>query len=73
MTLLLIGLIISMAVMAYKTIAWIKGVILLQINSKCKTAEDLKTLGVGKNAFIFGGVEHLILLGSLIAATIIIY
>ncbi len=73
MTLLLIGLIISMLVMTYRTFGWIRGIIMLNKYDEGKTAETLKGLGVSKTAFIFGGVEHLILLGSVIAATLIIY
>lgn len=73
MTILLIGLIISMLVMGYRVFAWIRGVILWFINPEGKTPTGIKALGVGKWPYIIGGIEHIILFGSLLAATLIIY
>lgn len=73
MTILLIGLIISMLVMAYRLFAWIRGVIFWFVNPEGKTPSVIKALGVTKWAYIIGGIEHLIMFGSLLAATLIIY
>ena len=73
-TLLLIGLIISMLVMAIRIYGWIRGTIVWFTNPDSKYLDPVKeNFKLGKWAFIFGGLEHLILFGSLLAATLIIY
>ena len=73
MTLLLIGLIISMAVYAYKITAWgIMSVIWL-MNPEHKNIKTLESIEQKKWLYIFGGIEHLIIFISLLAATLIIY
>jgi len=73
MTLLLIGLIYSMLVYVWRTFSWIRSSILWIKNPEGDTAKALKALGQKKWIFIIGGIEHLAVLGSLLAATLIIY
>jgi len=73
MKLLLVGLIISMLVMAYRIFSWIRGIIVINKKPDGVSAQTLKMLNVQKWAFIIGGLEHIILFGSLLAATLILY
>ena len=73
MTLLLIGLIFSMLIYAWRIFGWIRASILWFKNPNGKTAEALQLLGQKQWAFTFGGIEHLIIFASLLAATLILY
>lgn len=73
MTLLLIGLSFSMLIYAWRIFGWTRASILWIKNPDGNTAEQLKILGQKKWLFIVGGIEHLIIFASLLAATLIIY
>jgi len=73
MTLLLIGLSFSMLIYAWRIFGWIRASILWIKNPDGNTAEALKLLGQKQWAFTIGGIEHLIIFASLLAATLIIY
>jgi len=71
-TLFLIALILSMLIYSYKIYGWIRGSILL-IRDDHKTKEFLNGIGITKRAYIWGGIEHLLIFGCLLTATIIIF
>jgi len=73
MTLLLIGLIISMAVYAYKIIGWSIMTVKWFRKPDNKHVETLKSIGQTKWVYVLGGIEHMIIFASLLAATLIIY
>ena len=73
MTLLLIGLIISMFVYAYKIIGWGIMTIIWFRNPEHKNIKTLESINQKKWLYVAGGVEHLIIFASLMAATLIIY
>ena len=70
---LLVLLIISMLVYVWKIIQWIRGSILFFTKPDSKHIKPVKDLGVKKWAYTIGGIEHLIIFASLLAATLIIY
>lgn len=71
--LLLIGLIFSMLLYTWKTVGWIVSTILWHFNPNHKFIKQLENLNQIKWVYTFGGIEHLIVLASLITATIIIF
>ena len=73
MTFLLIGLIISMLVYAYKIIGWAIMTVKWYTNPENEHVKTLESLAQKRWIYVFGGVEHLIIFASLLAATLIIY
>lgn len=73
MTLLLIGLIFSMLVYAWKIVGWIMTSVIWIIYPNAEPIKKLESIGQKKFAYIIGGIEHLIISASLLAATLIIF
>ncbi len=71
-TLLLIGLIISILVYTFRLFLWIKTIILI-INADEKTSTFIREMNLKKSTYIFGGIEHVIILSTLITCLIIIF
>lgn len=73
MEFLRIGLIFSMLIIAFRIFSWFRVVFLFITKPKGKTSLSIKNLGVSKTHYIIGGLEHLIMFASLLAATLIIF
>ena len=73
MTFLFIGLIYSIFATGFRVFAWARRVFLLIKKPNNETSPMLESAGLSKTAFIIGGIEHIILLGSLIVATLLLF
>lgn len=69
-TLLLIGLIYAMLITLYRLVVWLVSIFSIKDE---KFIDTLKLMNISKTAYIIGGIEHIIILASILAATIIIY
>ena len=73
-TLLFICLIISMVAYGIRILFWLRTTILLMSNPENELLkQSLDSLRQSKFTFIVGGIEHLIIFGSLLASTLIIF
>jgi hypothetical protein len=72
-TLLLICLIFSMIIYLIRIIIWTRTSIIWMIKPEAAIIQKIKELNQTKITYIIGGIEHLIIFGSLLASTLIIF